>query len=148
MKDAKAILKVQDRGIGIPAEDLSRIFGRFERTSISRNYGGLGLGGFFKPEFIQSPLDSFPHVKTKFADGVRCLLGETVRDVLHNVTQPASCQIQFELATRQLRNVQQTVDQMADPFGLFLAAAHGCLPGRYHPSRRAVPAIPAAEQEC
>ena len=42
-RDDKAVLVVQDRGIGIPAEDLSRIFGRFERTTISRNYGGLGL---------------------------------------------------------------------------------------------------------
>jgi signal transduction histidine kinase len=53
MKDAKAILKVQDRGIGIPAEDLSRIFGRFERTSISRNYGGLGLGLYLASQIVE-----------------------------------------------------------------------------------------------
>jgi PAS domain S-box-containing protein len=51
-RDAKAILMVQDRGIGIPAEDLSRIFGRFERTSASRNYGGLGLGLYIASQII------------------------------------------------------------------------------------------------
>jgi PAS domain S-box-containing protein len=50
---AKAILIVQDRGIGIPAEDLSRIFGRFERTSISRNYGGLGLGLYITSQIVE-----------------------------------------------------------------------------------------------
>jgi signal transduction histidine kinase len=40
----KARLTVQDEGIGIATEDLSRIFGRFERAVPDRNYGGLGLG--------------------------------------------------------------------------------------------------------
>jgi PAS domain S-box-containing protein len=39
-----AILKVQDKGPGIPEADLSRIFERFERASSTRHYGGLGLG--------------------------------------------------------------------------------------------------------
>src|SRR5271170_2651552 len=52
-RDAKAILIVQDRGIGIPAEDLSRVFGRFERTSISRNYGGLGLGLYIASQIVE-----------------------------------------------------------------------------------------------
>ena len=39
-----ARLTVQDEGIGIAAQHLSRIFGRFERAVSSRNYGGLGLG--------------------------------------------------------------------------------------------------------
>src|ERR1700689_1972394 len=51
--DSKATLAVQDRGIGIPVEDLSRIFGRFERTTISRNYGGLGLGLYIAHQVIQ-----------------------------------------------------------------------------------------------
>jgi PAS domain S-box-containing protein len=52
-RDAKAILTVQDRGIGIPAEDLSRIFGRFERTTVSRNYGGLGLGLYIASQIVE-----------------------------------------------------------------------------------------------
>jgi PAS domain S-box-containing protein len=51
--DGKATLIVQDRGIGIPAEDLSRIFGRFERTKITRNYGGLGLGLYIAKQVIE-----------------------------------------------------------------------------------------------
>ncbi|MFZ0660617.1 MAG: PAS domain-containing sensor histidine kinase [Candidatus Binataceae bacterium] len=51
-KEAKAVLIVQDRGIGIPPADLSRIFGRFERTAISRNYGGLGLGLYIASQII------------------------------------------------------------------------------------------------
>jgi PAS domain S-box-containing protein len=52
-KAGKAALVVQDRGIGIPMEDLSRIFGRFERTAISRNYGGLGLGLYIAKQVIE-----------------------------------------------------------------------------------------------
>ena len=41
---ATARLLVRDHGIGIPAEDQSRIFKRFERAVSDRHYGGLGLG--------------------------------------------------------------------------------------------------------
>jgi PAS domain S-box-containing protein len=43
-EDDVAILKVQDKGPGIPEADLARIFGRFERASSTRHYGGMGLG--------------------------------------------------------------------------------------------------------
>ncbi|HEV2170672.1 MAG TPA: PAS domain-containing sensor histidine kinase [Candidatus Binatus sp.] len=52
-RDATAVLTVQDRGIGIPPEDLSRIFGRFEQTTTSRNYGGLGLGLYIANQIIE-----------------------------------------------------------------------------------------------
>jgi signal transduction histidine kinase len=39
-----ARLVVEDRGIGIPTEQLERIFERFGRAVSSRSYGGLGLG--------------------------------------------------------------------------------------------------------
>jgi signal transduction histidine kinase len=52
-KANKATLVVQDRGIGIPEEDLSRVFGRFERTSLSHNYGGLGLGLYIANQVIE-----------------------------------------------------------------------------------------------
>ena len=51
--NGKATLVVQDRGIGIPVEDLSRIFGRFERTKATHNYGGLGLGLYIAKQVIE-----------------------------------------------------------------------------------------------
>ena len=51
--DHKAMVVVQDRGIGIPVEDLSRVFGRFERTAVSQNYGGLGLGLYIARQIIE-----------------------------------------------------------------------------------------------
>jgi PAS domain S-box-containing protein len=39
-----AVLVVRDRGIGIAAQDQSRIFQRFERAVSTRSYGGLGIG--------------------------------------------------------------------------------------------------------
>jgi signal transduction histidine kinase len=41
---AVARVEVRDRGIGIPPDQLERIFERFERAVSSRSYGGLGLG--------------------------------------------------------------------------------------------------------
>jgi PAS domain S-box-containing protein len=48
-----ARLIVADQGIGISAQDLSRIFGRFERAVPSRHYGGLGLGLFVTRRIVE-----------------------------------------------------------------------------------------------
>jgi PAS domain S-box-containing protein len=39
-----AVLRVMDRGPGIPRDQLEHVFGRFERAASVRNYGGMGLG--------------------------------------------------------------------------------------------------------
>lgn len=43
-KGSMARVEVRDQGIGIPPDQLERIFERFERAVSSRSYGGLGLG--------------------------------------------------------------------------------------------------------
>ena len=40
----RAIVRVRDHGIGIPAGDQRRIFERFERAVSERHFGGFGLG--------------------------------------------------------------------------------------------------------
>jgi PAS domain S-box-containing protein len=47
-----AVIEVEDRGPGVPEEDLSRIFGRFERAVSIRHYGGLGLGLYVSQEIV------------------------------------------------------------------------------------------------
>ena len=42
--EAGAVIEVRDRGPGLPAGQLSRIFERFERSASMRHYAGLGLG--------------------------------------------------------------------------------------------------------
>jgi PAS domain S-box-containing protein len=44
---------VKDRGVGIPTEDLARIFGRFERASMTRHYSGLGLGLYITSQVVE-----------------------------------------------------------------------------------------------
>jgi len=72
-KGGKAILVVEDRGIGIPTEDLSRIFGRFERTTISRNYGGLGLGLYIAKQVIEQH-DGSIRAESRSGGGARIVI--------------------------------------------------------------------------
>ncbi len=50
----RARLSVQDGGIGIAAEDLARLFNRFERAVSERNYGGFGLGLWIARQIIEA----------------------------------------------------------------------------------------------
>ncbi|MEA1876854.1 MAG: ATP-binding protein, partial [Bacteroidota bacterium] len=45
-KSSEAVLSIEDTGVGIPSNDLNKIFDRFYRVdkSRSRNLGGSGLG--------------------------------------------------------------------------------------------------------
>ncbi len=42
--DQKVVLEVEDQGLGIPDEELEKIFGTFEQGEAGRRYGGSGLG--------------------------------------------------------------------------------------------------------
>ncbi|HEY8207077.1 MAG TPA: ATP-binding protein [Myxococcaceae bacterium] len=50
----RARIAIRDRGIGIPPEDLQRIFGRFERAAPAEHYGGFGVGLWLVGELVKS----------------------------------------------------------------------------------------------
>ncbi|MCY1021138.1 PAS domain S-box protein [Pyxidicoccus sp. MSG2] len=49
-----AMVTVKDQGIGISQDDLSRIFGKFERAVSERHYGGLGLGLYITRQIVDA----------------------------------------------------------------------------------------------
>jgi signal transduction histidine kinase len=53
-KNQKAILAVQDHGIGIARENQKIIFERFERVASIRHYDGLGLGLYITRELVNA----------------------------------------------------------------------------------------------
>jgi PAS domain S-box-containing protein len=64
-------LSVTDHGIGVAAEDLERIFGRFERAVPAQNFGGLGLGLYVSQQIVEAhggrlSVTSEPGVTTTF----------------------------------------------------------------------------------
>lgn len=50
----RARLSVTDQGIGIAAEDQTRIFDRFERAVSGRHYGGMGIGLWVVRQLVQA----------------------------------------------------------------------------------------------
>jgi signal transduction histidine kinase/CheY-like chemotaxis protein len=56
VEDAPGVgrLIVRDHGLGIAPEDLSRLFGRFERAVSNRHYGGLGLGLYISHQIVRA----------------------------------------------------------------------------------------------
>jgi signal transduction histidine kinase len=52
--EQRARLRVRDSGIGIPAEQQSSLFRRFERGDQARHYGGLGLGLWISRQIVDA----------------------------------------------------------------------------------------------
>jgi signal transduction histidine kinase len=50
----QAVIAVRDQGIGIAAQDLERIFNRFERVAPSNRYAGLGLGLYISRRVVDA----------------------------------------------------------------------------------------------
>lgn len=50
----QVLMSISDSGMGIPKDDLNRIFDRFERTVHSSEISGLGLGLFISREIVES----------------------------------------------------------------------------------------------
>jgi signal transduction histidine kinase len=65
---AAAVLTVEDRGIGIEAQKIPRLFGRFERAVSSRSYGGLGLGLYIARQIVEAHGGSI-HVSSQVGVG-------------------------------------------------------------------------------
>lgn len=56
LEDGDAVITVSDRGIGIAAEDIPRLFDRFTQGDMSstRAYGGVGIGLFVAEQIIRA----------------------------------------------------------------------------------------------
>ncbi|RKH52508.1 sensor histidine kinase, partial [Corallococcus llansteffanensis] len=50
----EAWVEVSDAGIGIEADALPRLFGRFERAVSERHYGGMGLGLYISRQIVEA----------------------------------------------------------------------------------------------
>jgi signal transduction histidine kinase len=77
----RAVMVVQDHGIGVEPERLPHIFDRFERGVSQRHYGGLGLGLYIVRGIVE-----------KAGGNVRCesILGAGAKFVVSLPREPVS----------------------------------------------------------
>lgn len=54
VEDGRAVLRIADQGIGIPARKRESIFEAFERAASPRHFGGLGLGLFISKSIVSA----------------------------------------------------------------------------------------------
>jgi signal transduction histidine kinase len=64
----RARISIQDRGVGISAEDQTRIFNRFERAGSIKSFGGLGLGLYVTRQIVAAHGGTI-HVESRPAQG-------------------------------------------------------------------------------
>jgi signal transduction histidine kinase len=78
---------VEDHGPGIAAEDVDRIFDRFERGSASAPHGGLGLGLFISREIVQAHGGTLG-VVTAGGSGAAFVVDLPLRDRVGSASRP------------------------------------------------------------
>ncbi len=54
LRDGEAVVRVKDRGPGIPPEDRERMFEKFVRSKADGMEGGLGLGLYIVRTFVEA----------------------------------------------------------------------------------------------
>jgi len=81
----KCVIEVEDRGIGIPEDQLSRIFEQFYRIEQKESISGTGLGLTVVKEIIEAHHGSIS-VISEIGKGSRF----TVRLPFHQVSSPQS----------------------------------------------------------
>jgi signal transduction histidine kinase len=51
---SRAVMVVRDHGVGIPADEQSKLFGPFTRAATAKHYAGLGLGLWISQQIVQA----------------------------------------------------------------------------------------------
>ena len=81
-----AYIKVIDNGIGIPEEDLERIFERFYRVdkARTRELGGTGLGLAIAKEILDQNNGSI-NIKSKLGEGTEVVIRIPTKEIVEPI---------------------------------------------------------------
>ncbi len=90
----RAVLRLEDHGIGIARQDQERIFQRYERAVSAHHFGGLGLGLYVARQIVEAhggtiTVASMPGQGATFTVGLP-LEEELPRGALGEPTQPST----------------------------------------------------------